>query len=122
MEQVKEKITETIIENILKFDNIIFQKELIYNNLSNEEKLDNNNYCFIFSTRSKEEVNSIYEKIQELAYSTNFGGNPYENNSYMKFKYNGIKYHINSPKNSNGDKNWNSYHKDSKTIITIYYN
>ena len=65
------------------------------------------------------DCDNIYNKLKQGAKATNFGGNPYEQMSFIKFK----DYVIYPPKvATNGDNNWYQYPKNIKLLITITIN
>ncbi|WP_075341184.1 hypothetical protein [Tenacibaculum agarivorans] len=75
----------------------------------------------VFGSISKMEKR--YDSWKSLAHSTNFRGNPYENNSYMKIVEGKYLIVIYPPTYLNGDSNWTAYKVNEidylHTIATI---
>ena len=66
---------------------------------------------FVNTFSTKLQVVNWYNKVlkSEGVIKTNFGGNPFENHSFIVFKKNEETFVINSPIAKNGDNNWYSY-------------
>ena len=58
------------------------------------------------------EMEERYDSWKLLVHSKNFGGNPYENNSYMEIDEDNYLVVIYPPKYLNGDSNWTNYRVD----------
>ncbi len=58
---------------------------------------------------SKEKVVRFYDKVRKVAHKKNFGGNPFEANSYSLVMIEDKEFIIHPPIHSNGDRNWTSY-------------
>ncbi|WP_275315255.1 hypothetical protein [Tenacibaculum bernardetii] len=71
------------------------------------------------------EMEARYDSWKTLVHSTNFVGNPYENNSYMKIEEEEYLVVIYPPKYINGDSNWTKYRVDEldflHTVATISF-
>jgi len=61
-----------------------------------------------------------YVEWKKVAHTTNFGGNPFENNSYIEIEDGNYQVIVSSPKYINGDSNWYDYlKKDNDNLKTI---
>ncbi len=71
-----------------------------------------NQYSFLF--KNKEEVSDFYESVrnQDNVVQTNFGGNEFNNNSFIELNEDGKHILVNPPRAKNGDTNWYSYKND----------
>ncbi|MBP0904861.1 hypothetical protein ACFSKN_04660 [Mariniflexile gromovii] len=93
-------------------------KQLI-KSISNIGTISNDDYGIIPLTDNTIEVNvnfntigkleKFYLKAKSKSFKTNFGGNPYEQNSYMVIDADDYEIIVNAPLKSNGDKNWTAY-------------
>ena len=96
---------EKVIKELRKELNSIIKIE---DNIIDVTKYDNEKLIQI-KFDSISEMEARYDTWKTLAYSTNFGGNPYENNSYMKIEEEEYLVVIYPPKYINGDSNWFAY-------------
>jgi len=87
--------------------------------------LGDENYCYININASDnqeliEMIGNFYKKYKEHSFSTNFGGNPIEQMSYMELMIDDIIVTIYPPQTPSGDVDWLSYGKSiSKVIVPI---
>ena len=69
---------------------------------------------------SMDEVFDFYDDVRKLCYEKNYGLRPSEWAAYGKFTYEDENFHINAPRQSNGDNNWFKYSEQSRTYCEIY--
>lgn len=111
MKKQNAELTKELKSIIKKHDNIIDVTQYV-----NEKQVR-----IVFGSIS--EMEERYDSWKSLAHSTNFGGNPYKNNSYMEIKEGKYLVVIYPPKYLNGDSNWTAYKVNEidylHTIATI---
>lgn len=74
---------------------------------------------FNYLLKDKEQLIRFFKLCRSKAFTSNFGGDEYNTNSYIKIKYGDDVLTIMSPKHTNGDNNWweyNKYHKKSVIV------
>lgn len=95
------------------------------NNNTSELKIKNwkvrdktNGMYLTVEFKNTDSVHSFYEYCREQAVLTCFGGNEYENKSYIHLLINGELYCVSSPRAWCGDNQWYSYPGKKYAIIT----
>jgi len=113
-------IEELKVEKILKDYKIIEKNQKVTINRYPVD--DTATYDVTIKVSTHIAVSNLYDKWKKMAYETNFQGNPYESNSFIKIhlKDENGEIIINPPVAKNGDRNWYEY-KNRITRITITY-
>ena len=81
--------------------------------------LDADSQTYNMKFTSKDQVRDYYDVIKKECYLTNFDLNPFESNSFGEFYFEGNKYRISAPRQSNGDDNWYKYSDVSTRCVEI---
>lgn len=98
------------------------QDTIIVNGLQMKEFHENE---YVVEVRmSSDELVCFYEEIAAIAYTRNFGNNPFEWAAFAEFRIDDEEYFISAPKYVNGDTNWYSYPTgdDNKRPLSITVN
>ena len=74
-------------------------------------------YEYIFN--NTDQLTRFYRLCKKNAFMTNFGGNPFESNSFIEIKNKNGLLTVNAPVALNGDNNWYKYSNNSKKSCNI---
>lgn len=77
---------------------------------------------YIITFENTDQLNVFYEEVRNKAFRTNFGGNEYNNNSYIQIDKGNYILTVNAPKTDFGDSNWSKYSSETKKIAQIDIN